>query len=368
MTDSKRIAFFMPSFRGGGAERVTLLLAEAFGQRGYHVDLLIVNAEGPLREAVPKEVSVLNFGKSRTLNCLLPLASYLRQQMPESLVCTMVHVGLVGITASLISGVAVRVILAVHGVASRNKENTSTLKRKIIAFCFRKIFNKAHAIIAVSQGTAVDFADYFGIARERISVISNPVITKDFKKKASEYVFHNWFNQSKIPVLISIGRLNPIKDYETLIRAFAEVRKLRETYLVILGEGELRSKLLSLIRHLNLQDSVQLLGFVSNPLAYLEKSDLFVISSISESFCMAIVEALELGVKIVSTDCPFGPREILQQGKYGRLVPIRNVQLLAKAMLQTLDEPRPNIDTSYTQQYKVDTVARQYENVIFNPD
>jgi glycosyltransferase involved in cell wall biosynthesis len=198
---------------------------------------------------------------------------------------------------------------------------------------------EADGIIAVSQGVAADIKHQFGIPTEKIAVIPNPTVTPEIHRLAALPVEHPWLKQKRLPVILSVGRFSKAKDYPTLIRAFAMLRKQLPCKLILLGEGRKREKLLGLAASLNVSEDIDLPGFDPNPYAYLRQADLFVLSSQREGSPNALIEALAVGIPVVSTDCNSGPSEILRNGKYGPLVTVGDAQSLAHAMGQTLTDP-----------------------------
>jgi glycosyltransferase involved in cell wall biosynthesis len=180
-----------------------------------------------------------------------------------------------------------------------------------------------------------------GLSREQVCVVRNPVWTSELTQLAQEPVNHPWLQQHDTPVIIGAGRLTRQKDFTTLIRAFAEIRARRPCRLILLGEGDYRVRLEALASELNIRDAVSLPGFVPNPYAWIARARLFVLSSLWEGSPNVLTEALALGVPVVSTDCPSGPREILKGGEYGTLVPMGDAAALARAMATTLDHPLP---------------------------
>ncbi|NLO89188.1 MAG: glycosyltransferase, partial [Clostridia bacterium] len=188
------------------------------------------------------------------------------------------------------------------------------------------------AVVAVSQGVADDLVKTTGLMRELIKVIYNPIVTPELLEKAKESIGHPWFKPGQPPVILSAGRLTAAKDFPTLIHAFARVRAERLARLMILGEGEERPNLESLVRELGLESDVSMPEFVENPYAYMARAAVFVLSSAWEGFGNVLVEAMAVGTPVVSTDCPSGPAEILEGGKWGKLVPVGDVEKLAKAL------------------------------------
>jgi glycosyltransferase involved in cell wall biosynthesis len=199
-------------------------------------------------------------------------------------------------------------------------------------YLIRKSYPSADGIIAVSSGVADDLAEATGIPRESIDVIYNPVVTPEVATASREAVDHPWLAPGEPPVVMGIGRLTPKKDFTTLLQAFAEVRREVPARLMILGEGPERAVLEGLVRTLDLAANVALPGFVGNPYAYLARASLFVLSSRWEGLPTVLIEAMFCGAPVVSTDCPSGPREILNGGRYGRLVPVGDLAALAQAI------------------------------------
>jgi glycosyltransferase involved in cell wall biosynthesis len=203
----------------------------------------------------------------------------------------------------------------------------------------RTFYPWASSVVAVSRGAADDLARTSGLPRDRVQVVYNPVITPTMIALAGQTPDHPWFAPGQPPVILGVGRLTRQKDFPTLLRAFAEVRRRRAARLIILGEGEDRSALEALARELGVAGDVALPGFRDNAMAYMARSALFVLSSAWEGLPTVLIEALAAGTRVVSTDCPSGPREILEDGRLGLLVPVGDPAALAEAMIDTLDQP-----------------------------
>jgi glycosyltransferase involved in cell wall biosynthesis len=241
------------------------------------------------------------------------------------------------------------------------------LKEKARPLAARIFYPFADAIIAVSDGAANALSRTAGIARDRITVINNPVFTPAIPTLAQDNVEHPWLKNKQFPVIVAVGRLSDAKDYPTLLKAVAHVSAKRMVKCIILGEGELREKLQGMIEQMSLSDTVDLHGFVGNPYAFLAKADLFVLSSRREGFPNVLVEAMACGTPVVATDCPSGPAEILDNGKYGPLVPVGDVQALADAMLRTLDDHLPaETLIARAEEFSVEKIAGQYIDLLFS--
>jgi len=334
-----RLALFLPSLRGGGAERVMLSLAEGFAQRGFCVDLVLAKAEGPYLKDVSREVRIVDLNASRVIKSLPSLVRYLRSEKPDAMLSAMGHANIVAICARSLAMVSTRVVVSEHSTLSLSMQNAPTKRGRFMPWLMKFFYPRANGIIAVSKGVADDLARVIGLPRKRITVIYNPVVTPEVLQKAQEPIDHPWFRPGEPPVILGIGRLTRQKDFPTLIRAFALVRKERPARLMILGEGEERHNLEDLSRKLEITDDVDMPGFVDNPYKYMAHAAVFVFSSAWEGFGNVLVEAMACGCPVVSTDCPSGPAEILENGRYGRLVPVGDVESLARAIIETLNDP-----------------------------
>jgi len=188
-------------------------------------------------------------------------------------------------------------------------------------------------------------------------------------QKSLESTDHPWLNSIESPVIISVGKLIKRKDFSCLLAAFAKLRSWRPARLIVLGEGRLRRKLLSLAQKLKVVEDVDFHGFLENPYSFLAKANLFVLSSRNEALPTVLIEAMACGCPVVSTDCPFGPREILENGKYGTLVPVGDSEALATAMANTLDQP-PRRDTLRKRAsfFNMERALEQYERLLLVED
>ena len=359
-----KVSLFLPNLSDGGAARVFALLAEGLAARGIDTEVVLMRAEGPRLAAVRAVVPVIDLDVSATPHGLLPLTRYLRRRRPDVLVTALGHTNIVAVWARRLARVPTAVVITNHLSLPR-----SIGPRGRLWFALRaRSYPLADAIVAVSRDMAADLAEAIGVPRGRVDVILNPVITADLVKLGAAEIEHPWLAEGQPPLLIGIGRLVPQKDFPTLIRAFAKLRRSRPTRLLILGEGGERTELETLVRELGIADDVALPGFVENPYAYLSRSAVFVLSSLYEGLPTVIIEALALGTPVVSTDCRSGPREILEGGALGRLVPVRDPEALATAIGATLDQrpaaAPPELLQPYRQAEAVDCYVRLFERVL----
>jgi glycosyltransferase involved in cell wall biosynthesis len=359
----QRVALFVPSLRGGGAERVMVTLANNFAARGLNIDLVLVKAEGPYLSEVNPKVRILDLGASRVASSLLPLMQYLQREQPDAMLSALKHANVIAIIAKKLSRAATRLVVSEHSTLSATAMSSAKGRAKLMPWLMRISYPAANAVVAVSSGSADALAENIGLKRESISVVYNPFDCAYIRKLSLTSIDHPWFAAGQPPVILAVGRLTSAKDYPTLIYAFAKLRKQRAARLLILGEGELRSELESQISHTGLSEDIALPGFVENPFSYMRRAAVFVMSSAWEGLPSVLIQAMACGTPVVSTDCASGPSEILENGKWGRLVPVGDVDTLARAMAETLDETiHPDI-TTRAADFTVERSVAGYLNV-----
>jgi glycosyltransferase involved in cell wall biosynthesis len=331
------IAFFLPNLSGGGAEKVVLNLLKDMSQLNLPLDLVLSNAEGPYLNQLPKQVNLVNLGQEGVLKSVLPLSRYLKEHKPRVLLSHMSHANVVAILANMLACTKVKLILVEHDTLSVAK--SKLLRAKFVPMFMKWLYPYADKIVCVSEGVAKDLIFQLGLEKEKVIVIYNPVVNEELITKAQAPLDHPWFKQGAPPVFLAVGRLTQQKDFITLLEAFALVRRQIPARLMILGEGELRSKLEIKIGQLGIAEDVSLEGFAANPYVYMKNANAFVLSSRWEGLGIVLIEAMACGCPVIATDCPNGPKEILEAGKYGYLVPVGDVVALSKSMLQVLSTP-----------------------------
>ena len=336
INDSGKIALFAPSLVGGGAERVMVNLARGMVEQGKDVDLVLAKAEGPYLADVPSDVRVVDLNAKRVLTSLPALVRYLRQERPVALLSALDHANIVALWAVWLARVNTRVVVSVHNTISRDSENAATLRGKLGPRLIKLFYPSAYKVVVVSEAAKEDLLLATGLSPESVMVILNPVVTPDLFEKARLPLRHPWFACGEPPVILGVGRLTKQKDFPTLISAFAVLRQQFEARLMIIGEGEERQKLENMVAELGLGEDVSLPGFDENPYAYMAHAKVFVLSSLYEGLPTVLIESLAVGTPIVSTDCPSGPREILDNGRYGTLVPVGDKQAIAQSVLTVL--------------------------------
>jgi glycosyltransferase involved in cell wall biosynthesis len=252
------------------------------------------------------------------------------------LISALHHCNLAALCARECIGLPDKVLVSERNPLSSELAFVPGRKRYLLSF-IQLLYPKADKVIAISKRVAEDLALTASLRHEHIRTIYNPIMTPGLYALSKHNPDHPWFQEKEPPVILSIGRLTPQKDFPTLFRAFARARKKKRLRLIILGEGDLRAELEELSRELEISEDVAFMGFVDNPYSYAGRASLFVLSSAWEGFGNVVVEALACGCPVVSTDCPGGPAEILGYGKYGTLVPVGDDTAMAEAIINSIN-------------------------------
>lgn len=339
--DIKHIGIFMSFSGDGGVEKMIANLCQGLLDAGIRVDLVLARAKGRHLSSIPHGVRLFKLGANHTFSALPGLVSYLQREKPSSLLAAKDRAIKVAVMARWLARSKVPLVGRLGTTVSTALEDKHAMRRALWYAGMRLFYSRTDGIVAVSQGVADDLRKITGLPESRIKVIRNPVITPAIFELAKKETAHDWLSDPDTPVIIGMGRLTTQKDFPTLLRAFAHARKSIPARLIILGEGGDRKKLQDLAVELNVSEDVELPGFQKNPYAFLSRCALFVLSSRWEGSPNALTESLALGTPVVSTDCPSGPREILAEGHYGKLVPVGDYKALAQAMISTLENPLP---------------------------
>jgi glycosyltransferase involved in cell wall biosynthesis len=360
---SGRVCIFIPGFGDGGVEHMLVNLARGVARLGHAVDFIVRRAEGPYLHTLPDEVEVIELNTAGAAGQCRRLVSYLDAKAPDVLLSAKMDDDKTALRARRRTRAATRLVLrpGTTFTARLEARRRNFVVKWLTRRRLRRLFAGADGIVAVSRGVADDIIRLTGVPPSLVTVIPNPVIVPELFSLAEEAAGHPWLDGAGAPVVIGVGGLRRQKDFPTLVRAFARVRARRPCRLVILGEGRQRRRLLRLANELGVGPDVALPGFVANPYAWLAKSRLFVLSSLWEGSPNVLTEALAVGTPVVATDCPSGPREILQEGRYGRLVPPGDVGAMASAMSEALDEPVDRLRLrSAIEQYTMEQSASRY--------
>jgi glycosyltransferase involved in cell wall biosynthesis len=362
-----RIALLMQDFSGGGAERMMVNIAEGLAARSHEVEIVTVRPEGPYRDRVPPHIPVIALGPRRVSLAIPALARHLRRQPPDAALSTLVHMNVAAVLARDLARIPMRLVLR---EAMRIGEAAGDEKRRLIRLAYRLLpwaYSRSDHVIAISEGLTSEVVEVTGLSRDRVTTIYNPVLSAGDLATLNERSEppHPWLTDSTCPVILSVGRLVPQKDHATLLDAFAQLRRERPARLVILGAGTLRSELEGRARRLGVSGHVHFAGFTGRPFAWMSHADLLVHTARWEGFGNVLVEALACGLPVVATDCPSGPSEILEGGRYGRLVPVGDVEAVGIAMAEALNAPHSKeFLKQRAAEFTVEAIVDRYEKVL----
>lgn len=333
--------------------------------RGYNVDLILSNKSGEYTKVVDSDISIIDLDSHRQIACLPNLTRHLATSHYNALLSTGTGMNVIALLAKHFSRTKSPLTIRIQNNMSKSLEDMSRREHKILPILIKYLFPTVDNIIAISEGVANDLKSWTRIKRDEIDVVYNPVVTDDLFELAQAIPSHEWLQNPSKSVILGVGRLTKQKDFSTLIKAFARLRDSQEVYLVILGKGEDSTKLKKLAEDLGVSSYVSFPGFVDNPYAYMNSADIFVQTPIWEGFGNVLVEAMACGTPVVSTDCPHGPREILEDGRYGMLVPVGDHQRIAGSiefLLKLTLRQEPIQERA--KQFSLGTIGPKYESII----
>ncbi|TXR38921.1 glycosyltransferase [Ectopseudomonas mendocina] len=361
-----KIHVLMPSFAGGGAERVGVNLANSFVEEGYDVTVLVFKNSGPYKKALNKSVRLVSFGTDNKVVLFYGLLKYLRKHNVDAILSVMRD-------SNIILG-ACLYFASVNNVCFREANTLNTiwgfrwLKKSIYFGLMRLSYAKAHAIIANSEDTKKDLLVERIVSRDKIKVIGNPVLPSNYLSLASRHIAHGWVTDPEVKVILNVGRLHTQKNHIFLLESFSYLVKERgDVRLLIIGEGAERHRILEMAKQYNIDSLIDILDFQDNPYPYYKACKVFALTSSWEGFGNVLVEAMACGANIVSTNCPGGPAMILENGRLGWLVECGDAKKYAESLLDALvSEKLPEEQRIEAMcKYSVKFIRGQYLKTLF---
>ncbi len=379
------IAIFIPSLGGGGAEKAMVNLMAESAKRGTFIDLITIDPEEKYINFLPQEIhwKVLQpqffmhspllqsrFLKNLKYITVLPmLVKYIKKRNIHILLTTLHIPNIIGL---IIKKYFVKDIISIVRMANTFSVQSSKSKNwqiRLATNIQRPLLPIVDAIIANSKGSAENIKLHLPTVSNLVHVIYNPVTSPNITIQAEKPINHPWIGPPNFKIILSVNRLHPQKDLSTLLRAFAEVMKLEPSRLIILGQGPEENKLKKIADKLGIRNTIDFVGFQQNPFSWMDKADVFVLSSLFEGCPNTLIEAMACGTPVVSTDCQSGPREILKDGRLGRLVPVGNYKELASAILETFNNPvSSKILKERAQDFSVKLSVDRYLSLFKNMD
>jgi glycosyltransferase involved in cell wall biosynthesis len=357
----KRISIVIPSLGLGGAERISVNLANRMTEMGFSVDVVCALSTGQLAREVSPECRVIDLQAVTFRQSFVPLMRYFRQAAPDGIIIHMWPLTAIGALAKFIAAPRARILVVEHNTMS--VELTCTRQIRLYRVAASILYRIADHVVSVSRGSETDLRTTLRIPEQKLKMIYNPVLSREMRSfRAKQRVV----SAPECHRILAVGNLKHQKDYATLLSAFRKVRNRANAHLYIVGEGPLRAELEALRGELGLEGDVTFCGAVADPSPFYQQADLMVLSSLYEGLPTVLIEALSYGLPIVSTDCRSGPREILSNGEFGILVPTANPDLLGEAILQAL---ATGVDSTKQQKraeaFGVDSATDKYIRLLF---
>ena len=361
----RRVSMFMPSpiqpF-GGGAERTMMTIAAGLARRGHDVDFVVDREGEDCWNLMPREVNLCVLGSGR-FTALPKFLRYVRRRRPHAVLAALKP----GIATALLAKrfmPGLRVVARIDTPLERERVEATGMKRRLGLATVERLLPGADAVVALGTRMAADIERH--APGSLVVVIPNPVDVDRLVADSREPVHHPWFaDASTVPVIVSAGRLVPVKDLWTLLAAFRLLLAARPARLYVMGDGQELVALQGESRRLGLENCLEFAGHVADPMPYIARADQLVVSSRFEGFGNVIVEALACGTTVVSTDCPVGPAEILDHGRLGYLAPVGDAGALAEAMASALNAPVPVDELrAAARRYSLEPIIGRYERVL----
>lgn len=339
MLGKKKLAFYLFCINGNGQAKVMLDIAGGLAKRGHSVDFYYVKMDNSVyMRHYDGIISYHSLSTSTRWGAILSLRKVLSNSEYDFVFTAGNDNNCSIILAKLFKKINTKIIITEHNSLSNVVQKSKKILAKFLPYFVRILYGYSNALVSVSNGIKDEIENKFKVKNPYSTVIFNPVVDNKLHGLKNNTPIHPWFDGS-YKVFLGVGRLAIQKDFSSLIKAFSLIKDNPSYKLIILGEGEERVNLEYLINELNISNQVDLLGRVDNPYAYMSASNVFVLSSKFEGLPTVLIEALACDMTIVSTDCPHGPSEILENGKWGYLVPVDDVYALSNAMKTALDKP-----------------------------
>ncbi|HDR7272782.1 TPA: glycosyltransferase [Bacillus paranthracis] len=353
----KKVAVIVPSLNGGGAEKVMVNIIRNLDRSKFDICLILIKKEGPYLKLVPSDVRLVDLNSDRVRYSLTKLVKALNNFGPDVILSTLGHLNLALLAIRPLLKGNPKIIVREANTPSRS----ITTKKRLFSYLYKCLYPKADLIVAQCKDMKEDIIELFNIDEKKIRHIYNPLDIKKIKENMNK---NNPYDKNVVNIL-SVGRLTPQKGFDNLISAFKIVtERIPKAHLTILGEGELKDQLQAQAEELNISERLTIVDFVDNPYPYYYFAETYVLSSRWEGFPNTLLEAIACGTKVVATNCKSGPREILEENKYGILVEEENPVLLAEAIIDsTLGSNRTQ---NRAEDFSINKIIHEYEEILLS--
>lgn len=334
MSDKIKILFVRPSLGYGGADRVTLNLLKGFDRKLYACDLALMKGEGEFVSDLPEDVRLIDLKAGSLWSMWRPLIKLIKSSDYHILYSTCGGASMPMMLATILSG-----FQGISVVSERNilfPPNKNRSKRKLMLWLKKRLYKRATWVTAVSRGVKLECQNILGLNSNKVLVVNNAIINQDLLSGMQEPVDHPFFKTFE-KVILAVGRFDLQKDYDTLLKAFANIAHKRNVGLFILGKGPLENFYKDQVKSMGLEEYVCFAGFDKNPFRFMKASDVYVLSSRHEGMPGTLIQAMACGTACISTDCPTGPNELIEDEVNGFLIPVGDPEKLEKRLSDLLE-------------------------------
>jgi len=363
MKTERKLIFILPNLRTGGAQKTFIRLANIFKKEGNLIEIIVLGSPSNLYKDINKNIKCTFFYKKKIKYAFSQLYLYLNREKPYAIITCLNYMNVMATIVTKIASPNSKIIISERGIFSKEVNNKSfySLIIKFLSFVTYRIANE---IIAVSRGVALDLSETLKIPLNKIKVIYNPTISESLIKQSQEKIPAKYEKYFKKPTIVSIGRLEHVKGYDILIKAFSKVKNIIDCSLIIIGEGSLRKELIELCKSLNIENSVFLPGIISNPYPFVRRSKIFVLPSRSEGLPNALIEALGIGKTLIATDCE-GAKEIISSRKIGYIIDNEDYRGMSEVILEVLVNKKYIDPRSIEKLFAENIIYQKYYNLIY---
>ncbi|MEP2279118.1 glycosyltransferase [Maribacter sp.] len=357
-----RVVFLLPSLGGGGSERVFMNLCKYFDKDKFKVVLCLLKKEGEFLSQIESDptIEIHDLGVSRVRYSIYPIIRYLRKEQPEIVLSTLGHLNALLSAVSFMIPNNVKIIGRESNIVSMSNHNKITL---LLYKLFYKNFDK---IIVQSNDMEVDLRNLVhNFRKDQIVKINNPVDLEHIQVSMQT-------NDELLPVnkinLISVGSLTHQKGYDILLKSFSKFKDKNKYHISIIGKGKLKDDLIDLIKELNIEEHVSLLGFRGNPYKYIAKATIFISSSRFEGFPNVVLESLICDVPVIANAYKGGINEIIDKPLFGKIIDLEDNQAFERACEEftSKDLPQKRISKEINKRYGIKSIVNIYQDLILN--
>ncbi|MBU9723082.1 MULTISPECIES: glycosyltransferase [Bacillaceae] len=366
--EKKKVLFITPNLGGGGAEKVIVNILKFVDRKKIEPEYLALNLVGPFVELLPEDIKVSDLQTEKVSKSIIKLIKSINKSNPDIIMSTLSNLNLAILFIKPFLRRKTKIIVRQSNTLNKIFEQYPYWKKCIYKLSYSYLYRKADKIIVQSEGMKEDLLIMFPSLKDKVIRIPNPIDLNEIsvklesvRKTSTEYN-----DGCKTIKIVAVGRLTYQKGFDTLLKAFKQLKKNKPNIqLSIVGEGPLKGELKELTSKLDIMEDVDFKGFVNNPYEVIYNSDIFVLPSRYEGFPNILLEALACETKIVATDCKSGPREILGANKYGTLVKVDDVNELSNALLININgHARTAPGYQRALNYDVKNIVKQYEEAL----